>query len=34
MPWHLCVGDSNLPKPEGLGYGKSQDFGLKLTAMA
>jgi len=23
----------NNPKPEGLGYGKSQDFGLNLTAM-
>jgi len=23
----------NNPKPEGLGYGKSQDFGLDLTAM-
>jgi len=28
------LGDSNNPKPEGLGYGKSQDFGLNLTAMA
>jgi len=27
------LGDSNNPKPEGLGYGKSQDFGLNLTAM-
>jgi len=26
--------DSNNPKPEGLGYGKSQDFGLNMTAMA
>ena len=23
----------NNPKPKGLGYGKSQDFGLDLTAM-
>ena len=27
------LGDSNNPKPEGLGYGKSQDFGLNLMAM-
>jgi len=27
------LGDSNNPKPEGLGFGKSQDFGLNLTAM-
>jgi len=30
------LGDSNNPNPPtgGLGYGKSQDFGLNLTAMA
>jgi hypothetical protein len=30
---HLYIGDSNNPKPEGLGYGKSENPGLKLTAM-